>query len=239
MIVTIHQPEHLPWLGFFDKLRQAQTWVLLDQVPYRKHYFQNRNRIRGDRGEVWLTVPVLTRGKLGQAIRDVRIDHRGSPRWRAKCWTSLAQHYGRAPFWAEHAGALEALYRRDWERLVELNEALIRYLLVAFSIQVTIVKSSELNVSGQRSALLLAICRRLNAEVYLSGISGREYLDQDLFREAGIEVRFQAFHHPIYAQQYEPFIPCLSALDLLLNRGPDSLEALRGVGVETMQELIT
>ena len=58
MIVTIHQPEHLPWLGFFDKIRQADVWVSLDHVQYRKNYFQHRNRIRGDRGAIWLTVPV-------------------------------------------------------------------------------------------------------------------------------------------------------------------------------------
>ena len=84
MIVTIHQPEHMPWLGFFDKLRQDDVWVMLDHVAYRKRYFQNRNRIRDAQETRWLTVPVLTKGKYDQAICKVQIDNEGNPRWREK-----------------------------------------------------------------------------------------------------------------------------------------------------------
>ena len=237
MVVTIHQPEHLPWLGFFDKVRQADVFVILDHVQFSKHYFQNRNRIRTDRGGTWLTVPVLTKGHAEQAIREVLINNQGSPRWKEKCWTSLVQHYRKAKCWSLHEGFFERLYKTNWTRLAEMNEAIIRYLLTAFSIDVKVVASSELNVQGQRGELLLDICKKIGAPVYLSGISGREYLDSKMFADAGIEVRFQEFHHPIYKQAYEPFMPCMSAIDLLFNYGPASIDVIKGVGVEAMDHV--
>ena len=237
--MTIHQPEHAPWLGFFDKAREADVLVLLDRTQFRKNYFQNRNRIRGDRGAIWLTVPVLTKGRSTQPIDEVLIDERTNPRWREKCWASLSQHYQQAEWWAAHRPALEALYHTRWERLVDLNEAWITYLLNALSIRAKVMKASSLSVDGERSELLLAICRELCAGTYLSGISGKDYLDLHAFDRAGIAVEFQEFHHPIYRQRYEPFVPCLSAADLLLNHGPSSRDILEGVGVPVMQELFT
>lgn len=237
MVVTIHQPEHLPWLGFFDKARRADVLVLLDDAQFRKHYFQNRNRIRGDRGAIWLTVPVLTRGRSAQAIHDVRIGHRANPRWSEKCWASLSQHYQQAGYWDVHRPALEALYRKPWDRLVDMNDAWIRYLLEVLSIKTKLLNSSAMQARGERSERLLAICQELGADVYLSGISGKDYLDIDAFERAGIAVQFQAFHHPIYRQLHEPFLPGMSAIDLLLNYGPESLAIIQGVGVETMTQV--
>lgn len=235
MVVTIHQPEHLPWLGFFDKVRQADVFVLLDHVQYRRRYFQNRNRVRGRDGEVWVTVPVKVKGRYDQPINAVEID--GSPRWAEQCWNTLSHCYGRAPFFAGHAPFFEALYHRPWRRLAELNETLIRYLLDALGIRVEIVRSSALEPTGRKGELMLEICRRLGATAYLSGISGRDYLDRAQFAAAGIELTFQEFHHPVYRQLHEPFIPCLSAVDLLFTHGPGSLDVIKGVGVETLAQV--
>jgi len=237
VVVTIHQPEHLPWLGFFDKARQVDVFVILDHVQFSKHYFQNRNRIRTDRGETWLTVPVLTKGHAEQAIREVRINNEGSPRWREKCWTSMTQHYRNTPHWLTHAGFFENLYRAEWVRLVDLNEAIIRYLLHAFSIPTQILKSSDMKVEGVGGDLLLNICRKVGSNEYLSGVSGRDYLNPESFAQAGVAVRFQEFHHPIYSQAYEPFLPCMSAIDLLFNYGPSSRGVLEGIGVKILDHV--
>lgn len=235
MVVTIHQPEHLPWLGFFDKIRRADTFVMLDHVQYRKNYFQNRNRIRTSNGSMWLTVPVLQRGTLDKNINQIQINNQGSPRWREKCWTSLVQHYGKAEFWPLYRVFFEEVYTRNWGRLVQINEALIAYLLSVFGIEVEVVKSSEIiDVAGRRGELLLDICRKTGADTYLSGVSGMDYLDVNKFADAGVKVIFQEFHHPVYRQLHEPFLPCMSAIDLLFNYGPASLEVLKGVGVPTL-----
>jgi len=234
MIVTIHQPEHLPWLGFFDKVRQADLWVMLDHVQYRKNYYHNRNKIRVDNGVVWLTVPVLTKGNFGQRINEVKVNKEGSPRWKEKCWTSIAQHYRKAAFWRDHEVFIHDLYNLEWKDLVDINEFAIKYMLAALSINVGMTKSSDLNVNGHGTGLILNICRDIGADMYLSGVSGKDYLDLSMFADAGVEVCFQEFHHPIYRQLYDPFIPCMSAIDLLLNYGPSSLDVIKGIGVGTI-----
>lgn len=239
MLVTIHQPEHLPWLGFFDKARRADLLVLLDGVQFRKNYFQNRNRVRTSTGSAWVTVPVLTKGSSHQNIRDVQINDEGSPRWREKYWGTVEQAYRRAPFWNDYQQPLRDVLWSETASLAALNESLIKLLCDWFAIAVPTVRSSELEVDGARSDLLLAICRRVGADRYLSGISGREYLDVASFEQAGIGVEFHEFHHPLYRQQREPFMPCMSSVDLLFNHGSESAGILRGIGVDVMDEVFT
>jgi len=237
MVVTIHQPEHLPWLGCFDNVRQAAVFVVLDHVEYRKRYFQNRNRIRAEHGAIWLTVPVHVKGMFHQPINEVRIDNEGNPRWREKCWNSIVHNYRKAPHFADHAPFFEDLYKKDWSPLVELNETIICYLLSAFSIEVRVVKSSSLGSTAEKGDLMLDLCRKVGATTYLSGISGKDYLDKAKFAEHNIQLQFQEFHHPIYKQLHEPFQPCMSAIDLLFNYGPASLDVIKGVGVQALDHV--
>lgn len=235
MIVSIHQPEHLPWLGFFDKVRQSDVFVLLDNVQYEKNYFQNRNRIRTQSGWIWLTVPVLTKGKSNQLINDVNIVNTGN--WQDKHWKSIFYAYNKAPYFDNHRPFLEEIYnKKKWDYLVDLNETIILYLIQKLGIQVNILRSSTLGVEGKSTDLLLNICMKLNATAYLSGISGKDYLEEEKFIKENIKVIYQEFHHPIYEQLYETFIPCMSVIDLLFNYGEKSLDIIRGVGVEKMEE---
>jgi len=224
LAVTIHQPEFLPWLGFIDKIRQCDIFVLLDSVQFEKNYFQNRNRIRTAWGAAWLTVPIFTKGFFGQTIREVRIQNGES--WQKKHVQSLTQHYASAPFFKEYFPGLRELYGQPWDNLAELNISIIRWMAGAFGLSRRFIRSSELNVSGKRTELLLNICKAIGATSYLSGISGRDYLDEPLFTGAGVAVKYQDFHHPVYPQRYEPFEPLMSGVDLLLNAGPESLRRL-------------
>jgi hypothetical protein len=224
-VVTIHQPEFLPWLGLIDKLRQSDVVVILDSVQFRKNYFQNRNRIRTSDGFTWLTVPVLTKHRSGQTIHDVTI--RDDQAWRRKHRESMLQSYRRATFLDEHLPALLAIYEAAGSSLVELNEAIIHWLAGAFGLSCQFVRSSSLDVGGRKTDLLFSICRELGASVYLSGPSGREYLEENRFTEAGVSVRYADFRHPVYRQCYEPFVPMMSAVDLLFTHGPQSSAILR------------
>lgn len=223
-VVAVHQPECLPWLGFVDKVRQADLFVLLDCVQFEKSYFQNRNRIRTATGPEWLTVPVLTKGRSAQAIKDVRIN-RAEP-WERRHRRALELHYAGAPFYDRFAGGLAALYEQKWERLADFNEAVIRWIIAAFGLDRPFARASTLGVAGKRSALLRDICVATGAGTYLSGVSGRDYLDESLFAAAGIAVRYQDFRHPVYRQRYAPFVANMSSIDLLLNAGPDALRVL-------------
>ena len=233
MIVTIHQPEHLPWLGFFDKISQADCLVLLDHVQFRKNYFQNRNRIRSSQGSTWLTVPVRLKGRFGQALNQVEIDNAGNPKWREKSWKTISQYYVKAPFFSPYAPFFESLYRTEWQQLAELNESIIEYVISALGIEVAVIKSSTLDVEEEKKGdLVLEISRKVGADTYLSGVSGPDYLEPEKFAESGIELTFQNFQHPVYRQLFDPFIPNMSIIDLLFNHGSQSLDIIKGAGAQ-------
>jgi hypothetical protein len=232
MKVTIHQPEHMPWLGFFHKLNMADVYVVLDDVQYRKNYFQNRNKIRTANGQCWLSVPA--KYKFGQHIKDVIIDN-SNERWKRKYWESINLSYKKARFFNQYSEAIKSILDREWIYVSELNQRLILKCIEFLGINSVIFKSSELNVEGSGSTLILNICKKLKAEVYISGISGKDYLNILDFEEAAIDVIFQEFHHPIYNQLYKPFIPGMSVIDLLFNYGEKSLDVIKGFDVPVME----
>lgn len=224
MLVAIHQPEHMPWLGFFEKLVRADVFVVLDDVQFSKGDFQNRNRVKGQGGAQWLTVPVAQR--LGQKINEVEV---AGDSWRAKHWKTLRSCYARAAHFEEFAGEFEEFYARPWAKLSELNVAAIRMLARAFGVEKEFVFSSTLGAVGQKSELVLNICKAVGATRYYSGRAGGAYLDADAFRREGIQIVVQEFEHPKYEQLFmkeQGFVPNLSAVDLLFNRGAEGLELL-------------
>jgi len=225
MIVSIHQPEHLPWLGFFDKMRQCDIFVLLDNVQYQHKYFQNRNKIRSSNGETWLNVPVLTKGRREQLINEVEIDNR-EVRWREKCWGSISLNYQKAPFFERYRNSFKNLYEKEWYLLFDLNAFIITYIARELNLNVKLVKASELQVSGSGERLILDICKELGAKTYISGVSGiagRGKAFESEFLKEGIEVVYQEFRHTTYHQVYQPFLPNMSIIDLLFNEGLRSL----------------
>lgn len=228
MIAAAHQPNYIPWIGYFYKLWLADCMVVLDNVQYTKNGFQNRNRIKTQRGSAWLTVPVVTAGRLGQATKDVEIVPGSS--WYQSHLDTIRQNYRRAPYFLEYFPALEALYKRPWRRLVDLNLALIRFLAAALEIRTPLVLATELNVTGKGSALLVDLCCKVHATRYLSGFGGRSYQDSGQLADAGITLEVYDFKHPTYPQLWGEFIPQLTVLDLLLNCGPAAAHVVRSSG---------
>jgi len=231
MIVAIHQPHFLPWLGYLHRMAQVDLFVLLDHVQFERRNYQNRTMIRMNGEPRWLTVPVLQRSQK-ERILDKEVDNRpdGSKAWGASHSATLRHAYGRAPFFAEYAGAFEALFARPWQRLVDLDQASLDLLREAFGIRTALARSSELAVEGARGDLILSICRAVGARTLLAGLGGsRGYLDTQAFARAGMEIRYHDFVHPEYPQcGAAPFSRGLSAIDLLFNAGPASRELLLG-----------
>jgi hypothetical protein len=224
MLVAIHQPEHMPWLGFFEKMLRADAFVLLDHVQFSKGNFQNRNRVKNRDGAQWLTVPVVQ--QFGQRINEVEV---AGDAWRLKHWKTLVSCYARAAHFDEFAGEFEEFYRRPWSKLSELNVEAIRLLARAFGVEKKFIFSSTLGAVGQKSELVLNICKAVGASSYYSGRAGSTYLDADAFRRAGVEIVAQKFEHPVYEQLFkreQGFVPNLSAVDLLFNRGAEGLKLL-------------
>jgi hypothetical protein len=224
MLVAIHQPEHLPWLGFFEKMVRADLFVILDDVQFSRGDFQNRNRVKGSTNVQWLTVPVVRR--FPSRINEVEI---ASGDWRKKHWKTVTTCYARSPYFKEFAWAFEDFYRHAWTNLAELNVAAIKLLAGFFGVNTEVVYSSQLRTNGKKSDLVLDICKQVGATRYYAGQASHAYLNPALFRQAGIEIVTRNFVHPTYRQLFmkrQGFVPNLSVLDLLFNCGGRGLELL-------------
>lgn len=232
MIVSVHQPQYIPWLGYFDKIDKSDCFVFLDNVQYKHGEYQNRNKIRAKSGWIWLTVPVIYKGHTHQKIYEVKIDN--ALDWQKKHWGSLRSCYGKAACFKEYAPFLEKLYSpcSQWERLMDLNIQIIQYILKQLKIEKPLYYESEIGTTQEATERIIEICKKLNAETYLSGIGGKVYLEEEKFAQAGIKLEYQDFIHPCYQQQFadrnNPFLPYMSILDLLFNEGPESARILRG-----------
>jgi len=222
--LVVLQPGYLPWLGFFDQLRRADVFVYYDDVQYDKHGWRNRNRIKTQSGPQWLTVPVLHHGRGLPRILDVEVD-RCQP-WGRKHVASLRQAYARAASGAQYLPELEELLCRPWERLVDLDIALVDAMCRWLGLSPRIERSSQLGIPGDRSERLVRICEHFGARIYLSGSAARTYLDTALFERSGISVEWQDYVHPVYRQLHGEFVPYLSAIDLVLNYGDESWSVL-------------
>jgi hypothetical protein len=215
----MHQPNYLPWLGFFDKMRSADVFVLLDTVQYpRGRSVANRNRIRLGDDATLLTVPVsVPKGREGKAGYD-EIGF-ADDRWREKHIRTVSQAYARA---AHHAD-IAPLYERDVTEaadLLDLNLRLIDWHRDRFGIDTPTPRLSELGDDlGRKTDLIVELCRRFGCNVYLSGTGAAAYNDQEQLESAGIELRYQRFEHPAYPQTGSGFVPNLAALDALMNCG--------------------
>lgn len=216
--ISIHQPAYLPWLGYFDKIRSADCFVYLDTVQFQKQSFQNRNKIRTADGWVWLTVPVETKGKLYDTqLKDLTINPRVD--WRRKHRASIEMNYRKAPHYDAVMAWLAPFYDRDWPGLSDLCFEMMLAFNRALGIETEIVKASDLtSVEGSKGDLVLNLCRALDADRYLSGSLGRDYLDPEAFQTAGIDLTFQSYEHPSYQQAYPGFEPYMAVIDLLMNQ---------------------
>ncbi|MDD4982070.1 MAG: WbqC family protein [Candidatus Omnitrophica bacterium] len=224
MILSLHQPQYLAWIGYFHKILKSDTFVFLDNVQYKKREYQNRNRIRTKNGVQWLTVPVVKSPDRFIKIKDVLVDN--SQDWAARHWKALYLNYNHSPYFKEYSDFFHGLYGKKWEKLLDLNIYIIKGINKFLNINKDIYLESGLGINNTKTARIIDICGRLGADTYLSGMGGKAYLEEDLFMKAGLRLKYQKFSLLQYPQRYMPFIPNLSILDLLFNCGKESARIL-------------
>jgi hypothetical protein len=228
-VLAVLQPGYLPWLGYFDQVNRADVFVHYDDVQYDKHGWRNRNRVKSLQGQPhWLTVPVLHSGRDWPRVMDVLIDGRSG--WARKHLGTLRQFYARAPHFETCFPALAEVLERPFEKLVDLDLALLERLLALLGLRREFVRASSLGIGGERSGRLVDLCRHFGATHYLTGDAARDYLDVPAFEQIGVEVVWQQYRHPEYPQGPLPFVPYLSVVDLLMHCGSDSLRILASGG---------
>ena len=224
MIAAIHQPQYLPWLGYFGKMLKADVFCYLDNVQYKKNEWQNRNRIKTAQGWQWLTVPVTYR--FPQGIGEVAVDN--AQNWAHKHLQALHTNYRRAPHFERYVSVFEEIFGSRWESIVELNLSAIKRLREMLGIgDKPDVRASTLDCSQEPTDRLIDICRALGADTYLAGPGGAAYMDVARFEQRGVRVLTQSFEHPVYPQLFQGFQSHLSVVDLIFNCGPLSAEVIR------------
>jgi hypothetical protein len=226
MIVSIHQPAYLPWLGYFDKILRSDLFIYFDTVQFERRSFQSRNFVHGEAKPTLLTVPVITSGQLYDTqLKDVQINNETA--WRRKHAETIRHNYHRAPMFEPYWPGILSFYETEWTNLSELCFAMLTWFNEQFGIGTKIVKASALAAtSARKSDLILNLCQQVGATEYISGGLGRDYLNLPSFAGTGIAIRFQDYQDPIYSQGGGTFQPKLAALDLLLHE-PDAAQILR------------
>jgi len=220
-VLSVLQPGYLPYGGFFELMARCDVFVIYDDVQYDKNSWRNRNQVLGSGGPTWLTVPVLTKGRFGQTIRETLIDNRAN--WSRKHHATLAQAYANTLHYGQHAPFFANIYQHPGARLLDLNLAIIDYLRRVLNITTEVVKSSDLASSGHKTARLVDICLELGAGAYISTNGAKSYLDAEMFRERGLQLAYQDYTPPVYDQGRSGFLSHLSVLDMLFRFGPATM----------------
>ncbi len=225
----ISQSNYIPWKGYFDAINQADTFVILDEVQFTKHDWRNRNRIVTPQGIQWLTIPVYVKDVYNQSINETRIS---APNWTRKHWGSVQANYARAPHFKRYAERFAALYAGLEEPLLSrVNEMFIREINEILGIDTKIVRCETLGMIAGKNDRLVDLCKKVSADVYLSGPAARAYLDEALFADAGIQVEWLDYSgYPQYPQQWDDFEHGVTVLDLLFNTGPEAPRFMKSFG---------
>lgn len=227
--VAIVQSNYIPWKGYFDMIASVDEFVLYDDMQYTKRDWRNRNQIKTPTGTQWLTVPVKVKGKFFQSIRETEID---GDKWCMDHWKALHQNYRRAAHYSTLAESLEPiLLQQSYTHLSVLNRTLIEWVCLKLKVATSISSSSDYELCEGRTERLLNIAKQAGASTYVSGPAAREYLSEEMFRDAGITVEwFDHSGYPTYPQLWGPFTHGVTILDVLFNCGDDATHYMKHAG---------
>lgn len=228
--VAMLQPNYIPWKGVFDLINRVDVFVFYDDVQYTKRDWRSRNRIPSANGDIWLSVPVITRGRQTQLIQDVIIDQ--NPGWQRKHHKTLSLNYAKAPFIDDYRQLLHDFYlAKRWENLSEMNIFMTKYICHVLDIKTEFVNARELAMSGGKDGeKVIKICAALGCDVFINGPSSKAFMDENKFIEAGIKLEYMEYSYPEYPQLFPPFNHNVSILDLLFMTGSDAPEYIFGSG---------
>lgn len=234
VILSAHQPVYLPWLGLFHKIALADIYCVFDIVQYQRRDFNNRNKILTTSGPVWLSVPVKSSNHFDSIISETEIINDG---WNRKHIKSIELNYKKAPYFEEYFPGLRDILQQPYRLLADLNFDILCYAINCLKINVKIFKASDFRFDGQKSDLVLDMCRQLEADIYIFGEQGKNYADVDSFANNGVTPYFQSYNHPEYSQVKGGFHPYMTIFDLLFNEGSNSMEILMSNNI-SKQELL-
>lgn len=225
MKVVILQSNYIPWKGYFDIIKQVDEFIFYDDVQYTKNDWRNRNKIKTSSGPLWLTIPVRQE-TLSQKINETKVSQ---DNWAEKHWKSISLNYSKAPFYNLYKERLELFFMEmKSPYLSEINRSAIELLNSFLGIKTALTSSADYKLIEGKNERLIDLILQAGGTHYLSGPSAKDYIREDLFKEAGIEISWMDYSGYIeYPQLFPPFVHAVSVLDLILNTGPDSKEFMK------------
>ena len=228
--VAIVQSSYIPWKGYFDLINSVDEFILYDDRQYTRRDWRNRNRIKTAQGTAWLSIPVKIKGRYEQRIDETEVS---DPAWPERHWKTIVHAYSRAPHFDVYQDSLHALYQQCTEVLLSrINRTFLEEICDFLGIRTPFVWSTEYQASGGRTERLVALCRSASATTYVSGPTARAYIDESLFHDAGIELRYMDYSgYPEYEQLHPPFEHTVSIVDLLVHTGEAARQFLKSASV--------
>ena len=230
------QPTYLPWIGYFGLIDLADTFVFYDDVQFVKQSWQQRNRIKSPRGEIYLSIPIVH--NFGQNINEVKIDNHTN--WRKKHWESIRQSYAQAPHFNEWAEDIKGIYLDEWTYLYDLNVSIIFLISKLLNTHFPkFIRSSEISgLEGTSTDRLVCLLKKLEATEYISPIGSKGYMSNESFTALAPDIKLWwfEFQHPVYPQIRDNFLPYMAAIDLLFNAGSTAIDYIRAGTTSALKE---
>lgn len=236
--IAIGQSNYIPWKGYFDLINYVDEFILFEDMQYTKNDWRNRNKIKTTDELKWLTIPV--KSHYGQKIRETVISYSG---WNRKHWQSIVHNYSKAKYFQNYKDLFKELYLDCQENLLsQINYRFLIAICQILGISTKISWSMDYKLVEGKTERLIDLCKQAGATEYFSGPSAKAYLDEKLFREEGIKLRYIDYSgYPEYNQRFPPFKHQVSIIDLLFNEGDNATRYMKtfGSSVPVMQKLNT
>jgi hypothetical protein len=220
--IAILQSNYIPWKGYFDIINMADEFVIYDEAQFTRRDWRNRNLIKTKNGLKWLTIPVEVKGRYHQKICETRISDK---KWALRHWQVIKHNYSSAPYFGVYEDLFEQAYQQSssFEFLSDVNKLFINLINSILGINTLITNTTKYQLEGNRNKKLISVCKQAGANVYISGPSAKDYIDERLFSEANVSIFWVDYTgYPEYNQKYPPFQHSLSIIDVIFNCGSDS-----------------
>ena len=221
MKACIHQPNYLPYLGIFSKIKNSDVFVVYDVAQYVKDRFDNRNLIKTAVGTQLLTIPLRDAESFKKRFYEIKLPENES--WKKDHCKSIEVNYRKGKYFQQYYPSLSKIYKKKYKYFANFSIDIIKFLIDSFKINTKIIRTRDidLELNEKSTEMIVQILKKIRADEYLAGVSGKNYMNEDLLKKSGIKVTYQHFKHPSYNQLFKsPFTENLAAIDLLFNEGP-------------------
>lgn len=224
--LAVIQSNYIPWKGYFDIINMVDEFILFDDAQFTKRDWRNRNVIKTRDGLQWLTIPVEVKGKFYQKINETRINDLN---WGKDHWNKILHNYSRARYFNEYKEIFRELYHKiDTNMLSIVNFKFLKTICEILGIKTKLSWSSDYVLIEGKTERLISICQQAGADIYYTGPTAKDYMEEDKFKKANIEIVYYDYSgYPEYTQLFGDFEHKVSVLDLIFNVGDDSIKYMK------------